>query len=244
MAGSPQVIPDMRRGATVEGYPVGELIDIAFSTDLNRILALTDTGVLISCPPQLFQCEAEQLLGTENWVTPVALRTWQRNLYILDTGFGDGQIWRYVPSAGSFAIPPEEYFTGEARPVLRSAVDFGIDLGGAVYVLLAEGVVNKYSSGTAQPFDLVGIPTGLALESANGIFVDRSPIAQNLYIASLRTRTIFEAGRAGTWTAAYRADNEDYFAGLASVVVAPSQNMIYAVSGNAILAFERLQDDE
>jgi hypothetical protein len=30
----------------------------------------------------------------------------------------------------------------------------------------------------------------------------------------------------------------DLLAGLASVGVAPSQNMIYAVSGNAILAFE------
>ncbi|MCC6803618.1 MAG: hypothetical protein IT319_12105, partial [Anaerolineae bacterium] len=54
-------------------------------------------------------------------------------------------------------------------------------------------------------------------------------------------RTIFETTMAGTFVNAYRAERDDYFALLSNVVADTNQGIVYALSGNSILAFRRLE---
>ncbi len=234
-----QAIPSMRTDASVNGYPVGEIFDIAYSTEDNLILALDKTGVLVTCSPRFLQCAAQELIGSENWVNPVAIATWSGRLYVLDSGVGE--IWRYEQSGdGSYASAPSEYFGGQGRLPGGIAVDFDIeDSGGNVYVLLSEGILRKYNSGQQQELALVGFPVGQEIQSADAMYLDDSPIANVIYLISQQRAAIYEVTRGGTFVATYRPSDESMFALIRAVVAAPGQDMVYAVSGNAILAFKK-----
>lgn len=239
-AGSWQAIPSMRKGAIVGQYTVGDLTDITFSTDDNQIIALSQDGLVILCSPRFTQqCDAQRLLNTENWVKPSAIQIYAGKLYVLDAG--KNQIWRYEPSGGVYASAPGEYFTGQSRPVITNAVDFGIDDSGNVYILLADGVVTRYRQGEAQNFGYAAFPDGIPLNSANGLFLSTSPISPGLYIVSRANRVIYETTLSGTWTKSLMIFNEDLFASVSDVSANPSQQMVYAVSGNAILAISEAQ---
>ena len=236
---SRQPIPAMRLGAAVGEYTVGDLIDIAWSEESNSLFALDTNGVLIVCAPQFLQqrCDAQDLLGSETWVNPVAITVWQERIYVLDPQAN--QIWRYEPAGGTYANAPTEYFAGEGRPDIRAAVDFAIDNDGAVFLLLSQGVIAKFISGEAQPFSFAGFPEGQILASADAFYLDDNPIALRMYIVSRASRTIFEVSKAGTFFNSYRTFDEAQFASLANVVVDPGQQFIYALSGNAVFALQR-----
>jgi len=246
--GSQQAIPSMRRNAAVAEFTVGDILDITWATDgsglsqPNVLLALDNRGVLIECPPRFLEsisCAAQRLLGTETWAAPKAITMWQSRLYILDPGAN--QIWRYEPVGGAYAASPTEYFVGEGRPDIRSAVDFGIDSGGQVYVLLGGGAILKFNSGERLPFGFASFPEGQEITGANAMFLNTNPIAQGLLIVHQAQRTVYETTLAGTFIAAYRAQDENLFTSLSDVVVDTNQRMIYTSSGNAIFGFQRAQ---
>ena len=136
-------VPNMRRGATVDGVSIGRIVDIAFDDVSNELALIDENGTLVRCLPQFIMiCNAQRILGVDQWRQPLALTVWGRRLYILDNE-GD-QIWRYDPSGGTYASAPREYFSGEARPNLRNVVDFTISLDGNVYLLYNDGVMKKY----------------------------------------------------------------------------------------------------
>jgi hypothetical protein len=235
---SREPIPGMRLGAAVSEFTVGDIIDIGWSEEGNSLLALDDTGVLIACSPQFLQrCDAQRVQGSENWVGPVSITIWQERIYVLDPGAN--QIWRYEPSGGTYPNAPTEYFSGEGRPDIRAVVDFAIDANGAVYVLFSQGTISKFISGELQPFSFSDFPEGQPLTSADAMYLNRNPVAQNLYIVDRAHRTIYETTHAGTFMNSYRAYNENDFASLSNVIEDTSQQMIYALSGNSIFALER-----
>jgi hypothetical protein len=238
---SRQPIPAMRLGAAVGEYTVGDMIDIAWSDTANSLVALDTSGVLIACSPQFLQqrCDAQRLLGSENWVDPVATTLWQDRIYVLDPAAN--QVWRYEPAGGTYANAPTEYFAGENRPDIRAAVDFAIDTDGGVYLLFSQGAIAKYISGEGQPFSFAAFPDGQPLTSADAFYLDDNPLALRMYIVSRASRTIFEVSLAGTFFNSYRVFDEAEFATLANVVVDGSQQFIYALSGNTVFALPRNQ---
>jgi hypothetical protein len=244
--GSQQPIQSMRRNASVEAFTVGDLLDIAWAEDSaglsqgNVLLALDRSGVLVECSPRFLEsleCDAQQLINTDTWQTPIAMALWQSRLYILDPGAN--QLWRYEPGPGAFTNAPTEYFIGDARPDLRNAVDFAIDDTGYVYILLSDGVIIRFRSGEAQPFGYASFPEHLQITTAHAMFLNRNPIAQGLMIINQSNRTIYETTLAGTFIASYRAQDEAMFASIADVVVDDNLSMVYALSGNSVLGFER-----
>lgn len=242
VASLPQPIPNMRRGTTVDGLPVGNIIDIAFDDDEQAVVALDRQGVLVRCLPRfIMECDAQRLLATENWVTPIAINIWQRRLYVLDAGAE--QLWRYEPSGTTYASVPTEYFTGAARPNLVRAVDFSINSDGFVYVLYSDGVMSAYYGGEPQPFAFADFPEdgNLTEIGAQSMYLNDSPINPAFYIVNQPGRTIYETTRAGTFMARYRVFDEDTLTQLQNVVVEPGQGIIYAASGNSIFAI-RMDD--
>ncbi|MBI5667005.1 MAG: hypothetical protein HZC41_03285 [Chloroflexi bacterium] len=238
--GTQQLIPAMRRNATVGEFRVGDIVDIAWSADTTQIVALDNKGLLISCSPRFLQsCDAQQLLAPERWVSPVAIMFWQGRLYILDPGAN--QIWRYEPSGGTYATVPNEYFAGESRPPLQASVDFGIDDKGNIYVLSNSGEMTKWRGGSATPFAFVNFPSDPPITSADAMFLNSDPTAQGLYIVSRAARTIYETTLAGTFTASYRAFNEADFTLIADVVADEGQGLIYVLSGNSVFVITKQQ---
>ncbi|MBZ0293634.1 MAG: hypothetical protein K8L99_13790, partial [Anaerolineae bacterium] len=243
VANSLQQIPRMRRGAAAGQYTVGDIFDIAWAEDGgglsqgNVLISVDRNGVIVEYSPTFLSQGAQSLLGTENWENPVRALLWQGRLYILDPGAN--QIWRYDPTGNSFPNAPREYFTGDNRFDISQAVDFGIDDNGRVYLLMADGSINVYRSAEPVAFSYAAFPNNISPTQADGMFLNINPVAPGIYLIDRENRTVFEASLAGTFISSYRTYNEDLFAGLADVVADESKRVVYVVSGNAILSFQK-----
>jgi hypothetical protein len=241
---SRQALAFMRRGVQLNEYQVGDLVDITWAEDgsgltqSNVLVALDRAGLLIDCAPRFTDtCGAQQLQTVENWINPVAIAIWSGRLYVLDPGAN--QLWRYDPNAGAFANAAIEYFSGEGRPDIRTAVDFAIDSEGVVFILLENGSVLKFRGGDRLDFAFAGFPQGQPLTSANAFFLNTNPLRPGLYIVSRANQAIYETLLGGTFVNNYRSSNETYFESIADVVVNNDQNVVYTLSGNSIFAFLR-----
>jgi hypothetical protein len=234
-------IREMRRGGTASGIPVGDIFDITYNEQKNTLVAVDRDGVLIECSPRFLQCTGRRLLGVENWVTPTAVAVWDNRIYILDTGVGNGQIWRYDSVGDTYNSAPIDYFGGVSMPILRSAVDFAIDDSGSVYVLLAEGILNKYFGGTSVPFQFAAFPQGQEMTSATSMFLDDRPTSQNIYVVEQHRRAIHETSLIGNFRSTYRIFDEHFFDLISSAVIVDggNQDLIYAVSGNTIFVLTK-----
>jgi hypothetical protein len=234
-------IPAMRRGGFVSSFPVNDIIDIAFNERLNVLVALDSDGVLVECRLQFIECTGERLQGTERWVDPVAITVWSDRVYILDTGAGNGQIWRYDRTGDSYSQGPREYFDSTARPVLRTAIDLAIDGSGNVYVLMAEGVVRRFRDGRILDFGYALFPEGQVPNSARSFFLDDRSTAQSLYVVNQLRRTVYETSFIGSFDAGYRIYEEENFDLLEAVAITPGEGgreIMYAVSGNSVFAID------
>jgi hypothetical protein len=232
-------ILDMNRGATVDGYPVGDLVDIAFSTASESLYALDRNGVLITCRRRQIQnCEAEQLRDPEIWQDPVAMTVWGPNdrIYILDTPAN--QIWRYDYTGGAYT-GSNPYFDGANQGALQFAVDFKIDRDGRVFVLRSDGVVIEYFRAQIQEFRLGGFPPGQEPVSGQSLMVDEDPIGRAMYVTSQEGQVIHEMTLGGTFSANIKATDETLFSALGSVASNPAQDLVYAASGNAIFVIQK-----
>ena len=233
-------VPNMRLGAAVDGWSIGQIVDIAFD-DLSGELALIDEkGVLVRCSPQfIIECNAQQVLGAEQWQKPIALTVWARRLYILDSE--GGQIWRYDPSGSSYVSAPREYFAGESRPNLRNVIDFTISQRGIVYMLYSDGVMKSYVGGIDEPFAFSGFNAGSepGVVTTQGFALNDNPFQPAFFIISRPARTIFETTLAGTFVDSYQVFEQDKLALLASIVAYPAQNILYVASGNSIFIIHK-----
>ena len=241
--GSRQAIATMRRGAAVGPYTLANIIDITWSEDGselsqgNVLLALDRAGVLVEYSPTFLARGVQQLIGSEQWKTPVKFTTWRGRLYILDPEAD--QIWRYDPSGGTFPGAPLEYFTGSRRPTLQNAVDFAIDDTGRVFVLFSDGIIAMFRSGDEQAFGWAGFPANQSITSAYAMNLNNDPISNSLYLIDRSSRTLFQTSLAGTYFASYRAYDESRFELLSDVVVDENKQIVYVTSGNSILGFSK-----
>lgn len=240
---SKQPIPSMRRGAVVGQFTVGDLFDITWAesgsglSQGNVLIALDKNGVIVEYSPTFLARGVQRLLGTENWVNPIKVVMWQGRLYILDPAAN--QIWRYDPSGSAYPSAPLEYFTGQTRPNIINAVDFGIDANGRVYLLFSDAVLTVFRTGEVQPFGFSGFPENQPLNTVDSMFLNSNPISPGIYMVSRINKTIYETTLAGTFVNSYRAFDEELFASLTSVVADESRQVVYTLSGNSILAFPK-----
>ena len=242
-----QPIQFMSIGARVEGNTLGRIAGVAYDQQRDRIAAIDENGVLVSCRPLIInECDSQQLVGFEVVTNPVRLAFWQNNMYVLDTGAQ--QIWRFQPigATDNYANPPTEYYQGAVRPPnLDRAVDFAIgapnsNINGNVFTLLNDGTMSRYFSGNAEGFTFSGFPSGLetpAESSTQAMYLNDSNLFTGFYIISRPLRTIYYTTTAGTFQNAFRIQDETLFERINDVVADPEQNMVYVASGNGVLAF-------
>jgi hypothetical protein len=162
---------------------------------------------------------------------------WRLNLYILDPPAQ--QIWRFVPLDGLYSELPEEYFSGDARPDLTRAIDFGIDEDGSIYVLFNDGTISKFRGGVQQPFDLFNLPEG-AMTSGSSVFVSNNPISRGLLVTDVQTETLYTMSLGGTINVGYRPLNElRAFQQLSGAALNPETNSIYVLAGEFLYQMPR-----
>ncbi len=236
--------PILFQGQNIAFETVAELVDIEWmlrgglpAGGTNVPLALDETGLLVWYSETFSEASAFRLVTPGAWSRPVALALWRLNMYVLDPGAG--QIWRYVPNEGVYSDAPEEYFTGDNRPDLSTAVDFGIDEEGAVYILFADGDLRKYLGGAQAPFDLFNLPAG-AMRAGDSLYVDNNPLARELVVTDATSQTVYTMSWGGTVNTGYRPLNLfNAFRDLSGAISNPDGGHYYALAGNTLYHFSR-----
>ena len=230
----------VQRGDSIGEFVIRNLVDIAWLTEggVARRSALigldSRSGVLVSYSPTFPPATAQALIGTDRWLRPIAIETWQGRLYILDPAAN--QIWRYQPIGGEYPGAPEEYFVGDDRPDLSDAVDFAIDQTGNVYVLLRDGSMLKFYAGEPSFFQFANLPSGGVgrLGSANAMFLDTGLISPGFYILDAANQVFYETTLAGTFIRGYRAPTGTSFRDLSGLAVDDSAENLYVTARNLL----------
>ncbi len=228
-----------QRGAAMGEFVIRDLVDMAWLTEgaaarSSVLVTLDKQGLLITYSPTFPPATAARLVGSNTWVTPVAIDTWQGRLYILDPVAN--QIWRYQPAGGSFPSAPEEYFVGDNRPDISRAVDFAIDQTGNIFILQSDGAVRKFYSGEEQFFQFSNLPTGAVgtLGNARTFFLDTGFISPGFYVLDADNQLIHETTLGGTFIQSYRAPLGMSLRDLGGLAVDSSAENLYVTSRDVL----------
>ncbi len=229
--------PVVQRGQAVGAFSVREVVDMVWLAEggvqrANVLAALDTQGILITYSPTFAPATAQRLPGADLWGKPIALATWRGNLYLLDPEAN--QIWRYRPLGNSYPNPPEEYFDGEVRPDLSTAVDFGIDPSGNVYIFFADGQLRKFTSGIEQRFALSGMPGG-GLKSGRAMYLDGDSPLPSIYLLDAADQSIYQVTLSGAFRYRFRATDPNLFRALSGVYA--NRDNIFVASGGVLYHF-------
>jgi hypothetical protein len=230
--------PVVVRDAAVRQFRVDTLIDIIWmyaDTGVERgnvLAALDEQGILVTYSPTFAPAIAQSLGGADLMENPVALATYNGNLYILDTSAN--QVWRYVPQGKSYPVAPEEYFSPQDQPDLSNAVDISIDDRGYVFILFADGTLKMYRSGQEQPFSFREMPDS-GLRSGGSLYLDTTSSLPAIYITDPVDESVYQVTLAGKFCYRFRATDDDMFNQISSVFV--DRQNVYVASGAVLYHF-------
>lgn len=229
--------PVVQRGQAVGAFSVREVVDMIWLSEggvqrANVLAALDTQGILITYSPTFAPATAQRLAGADLWSKPIALATWRGNLYLLDPEAN--QIWRYRPLGNSYPNPPEEYFDGEVRPDLSTAVDFGIDPNGNVYIFFADGQLRKFTSGIEQRFALSGMPAN-GLKSGRAMYIDGDSPLPSIYLLDSADQSIYQITLSGAFRYRFRANDPNLFRALSGIYT--DRDNIFVTSGAVLYHF-------
>jgi len=221
----PQVV--LMQGQVFAGHTVVELVDMAWMSPRGgadgRLVVLARDGVLWMLEPE--GAAGQALPEAEAWGRPVALSTFEGNVYVLDAG--RDQIWKYVPSATGYTSPAVAWL--ESPTSLRATVDMAID--GAIYVLDAEGDIRKFAAGRRVGFAVQGLDRPFKDPAA--LFT--TPQLTALYVVDPGNRRIVELDKSGAfrrqWLAPLASTALDEPSGL---FVDQAGRRIYVLSGQRL----------
>ena len=203
-------------GAELAGVPQ----HIAWAEELSALLIMDDARRLISVRAG----EARRGLAVRDaqaWGSADGIAYAEGNLYVLDRE--GNEVWRYLPGGSGFESEREPLLPPNDR---EEAVELAI--GDAVYLVLADGSIQRFQSGTAQPVTLAGIDRPLMSPASLVPLSDSS----RLLIADRGNRRIVVFTPDGVFrqqlvSATFQTD-------LRAVAVDERNNLLYILIGGAL----------
>jgi len=221
----------MRETQPIDDQTLGMLVDIAWRKDggdaqRGTLLVLDRNGLLVEFDPSWEQQKLQVLGGKDVWRNPVALETFDANLYLLDPAAN--QVFKYPDK--QFGSAPLTWMQAEGN--LSTAIDLGID--GSIYVAHDSGKINKYFGGEPVEFAVREIPKPLL--GANALYMDIEEVTQYVYIADASDRRIVQLKRDGTFVRQFRppAEEEAIFDQLSGLSVDERVGKLYYIAGRAL----------
>jgi hypothetical protein len=219
----------------VDGGTVGGLVDFAWVESgsgrmASGLVILDEDGGIVSYDPAWGSESGEphltrSLLGMPPRV-PRAIDSFEGRLYVLDPS--EEQIWRYDPQGDLYPNRPSPYFVvSPARP-LGDAIDMAIDAN--VYILHADGTINKYLSGEPQVFETGSVPEGFTQPVA--LAVDPDSDSGRVYVADAGGKRVVVLEADGAFCAQFRTD--EAFDALEAVAVDEAAGRFYVFSGGRL----------
>ncbi len=165
---------------------------VSYAQDTAAIYLLTDDAVSAINKATL---EKKKILTNNNdWSEPIAISTYQGNIYILDKKAG---ILKFTPTQAG--LTKTDYFK-EATPDLSKASSMAID--GSIWILTLDGKIFKYTRGKQDNFTISGLEKPLS--NPLKIFTDID--TSGLYILDNGNSRIVKLEKTGAYQNQYNAD--------------------------------------
>ncbi len=234
----------------VNNYIVSPLVDIEWMDSggvlrQNVLVALDEGGLLVSYHGS-FDLSALQLQLPPQWNRPEAIAVWGGNFYVLDAGAN--QIWRFRPEGNVYNAMPEEYFEGNNRPDLTTAVDLVIDDDGLVYILYANGTISRFESGQPRGFEFLAssVPAN-GINNGQALFFSSDPLSYSLFLADQSNDAIYQISLGGTVNTGFRPSDlrSNAFDQLSGVYADVRQGNLYILAGKSLyrMPLDKNSDD-
>ncbi|MGD1996043.1 MAG: hypothetical protein PVH62_04640 [Anaerolineae bacterium] len=157
---------------------------------------------------------------------PVAIATFHGRLYVLDPQ--TDQVWRYRPEGDGYPSR-EPYFPVASPHPLDGARDLAID--GSIYILFADGSVEKYFEGEMIPFEVTGVP---APEPAFVAMAVNSELTNRpVFFADSADERVVVVRADGTFSAQLRA-REGEFQSVQALAVNEAADRLFVLAGGRL----------
>ena len=223
----------VREGDTFDGVTVTDLIDVTWmasegSQTLARFMALDRNGTLLSYDPRRGM-RAQPVGNSDMWLNPQAIASYYGNLYVLDPLLG--RLLKYLPSNNEYVRPPLDYLDAALGIDLTGAVDLAID--GSVYILYADGTINKFHNGVPVEFPMRGFYGTMRSPVAIHVSGAQNPDAEGyVYVADTGNKRVLQFTKDGIFLRQFRAvDSEPFMERLRGIYVDEAERRMYLISG-------------
>lgn len=227
-------VPILKRGQTLQGEVVNHLVDLAWvkpggTYPDGAVFIYSDGGSLYIYEPALGPAgiTRQRLQGDLQPGMVTLIETFGEKLYLVQRQ--ENQILAYEPINGIYDTP-RNYFATDVAPYLQEALDIGID--GRVYLLMGDGTINTYFTGTEDRSFKVGNlpdpdvhPFVLAVES--------DPEAGLIYLGDPQRARILVLNKRGEFTHQFRLPGDE-LKQLEALTVSEDPHVLYFVAANRL----------
>ncbi|MFA6909354.1 MAG: hypothetical protein WC289_05780 [Patescibacteria group bacterium] len=153
----------------------------------------------------------------------IDIEHYQSRLYMLD--IANNQIWRSNRSGNGYGAASA--WLQDAQPTLSEARSFAID--GSIYVLFANGSVQKYTRGAVDTFQLEAIDP--ALTSGTRIWTNEA--SDNIYILDSSSKRLIIFTKEGAFVKQFQSEQ---FANAKDLTVDTEENNAFILSGSKVFS--------
>ncbi|MCC7353304.1 MAG: hypothetical protein IT330_06055 [Anaerolineae bacterium] len=226
--------PLARKGQQLANLVVGDLVDMVWvPAGGNRrnatLLILDSTGTLLQLDPT-WGLQTLPISQRETWRYPQLVGSFNGNFYLLDPQLN--QILRYRPTAEGFTGDPEPYFVPGTVVDMGGAVDLAID--GNIWILYANGIVQKFFDGRQVPFELLGYDEPLRAPTALFAGQDGTTATHHLYVADAGHGRITEFDKEGKFVRQFRLAEGQALRSVRSFFVDEVNGFLYFLTNDAL----------
>jgi hypothetical protein len=226
--------PVARKGQQLANLVVGDLVDMVWVPAGGHrrnptLLILDSAGTLLQLDPT-WGLQALPISQKESWRYPQLVGSFNGNFYLLDLQLN--QILRYRPTAEGYTGDPEPYFAPGTVVDLGGAVDMAID--GSIWILYANGIVQKFFDGRQVPFELVGYDEPPRAPTALFAGQDGTIATRHLYIADAGRGRIVEFDKEGKFVRQFRLAEGQALRYVRSFYVDEINGFLYLLTNDAL----------
>jgi len=181
----------------------GEIVGGGKETSGVKFLTLYGTNTYLLNPDKnILQVDNEvkktkTLITKDNWRNILSFSSFAGNLYLLDQK--NNQIWKYIKTDNGFSAV-KNYLTEDTTLDFSDALSMAID--GSVYLLKKDGLIQKFTQGSVDNFNISGLDTGLGSEAQ--IFTNDE--VKNIYLLDKTNKRIVVLGKNGVYDGQYLTD--------------------------------------
>ena len=217
------------------GFNVGDLATMAWvpnggARQHSALLALDERGFVVEYDPYR-GLTALPVYNPGGWGKVRSIAGYAGNLYLLDVG-QHNLLW-YPPGPGGYVRMAYNYFHPDVTVNVSTATDLAVDEN--LYLLYANGKVERYFAGRLQPFTAI-LPDSPLRE---GTALCVGAVSKSVYVVDRPGQRIVQFSREGHFIRQLRYGGlPDVFVDLRDLAVDEENQRLYVLNGQTVYLLE------